>query len=89
MGYDELNPETREVPVSLGPLSSSTRRALRQLMLALKRPASHWRSLMRIATAALLLVSGCSTALPSPTSEAVPGVIPPAQTWIGVHVPAD
>jgi hypothetical protein len=44
---------------------------------------------MRIATAVLLLLSGCSTAPPSPISEAVPGVIPPAQTWIGVHVPAD
>lgn len=44
---------------------------------------------MRIAAAVLLLISGCSTALSSPTSEAVPGVIPPARTWIGVHVPAD
>jgi hypothetical protein len=44
---------------------------------------------MRIAPAVLLVVSGCSIALPSPTSEAVPGVIPPTRTWIGVHVPAD
>jgi hypothetical protein len=44
---------------------------------------------MRVATAVLLVIGGCSTAPPSPTSEAVPGVIPPTRTWIGVHVPAD
>jgi hypothetical protein len=42
---------------------------------------------MRVAVALLLVIAGCSTAQPRPTSDAVPGVIPPAQTWIGVLVP--
>lgn len=45
---------------------------------------------MRVVAALLLVLSGCSIAhpTPSPDPNALPGIMP-AQTWVGVHVPAD
>ena len=45
---------------------------------------------MRALAPLLLLLTGCSIALPTPTPDpaAQPGVIP-TRTWVGVHVPAD
>lgn len=45
---------------------------------------------MRVVAALLLLLTGCSIALPTPRPDpaAQPGLIP-TRTWVGVHVPAD
>ena len=45
---------------------------------------------MRVVAALLLLLTGCSIALPTPTPDpnALPGIIP-GQTWITVGTPSD